>query len=162
MAALPSSAQLGSVLGSWGKTMRDAGRNTERWRRRRTPTQEPSTYRARAAERATPAPLRVDGTRSSRARPAHPEKFRVVSLLDHANRGPRRAGTVTTPSRSVRHNRARRQRRKHAQGRGLRSEEGAWGEACTKLALVPYHSLEAHRKKRCEHTIEPGPRTANA
>ena len=33
----------GSELGSWGKTMRGAGRNKERWRRRRTPTQDPST-----------------------------------------------------------------------------------------------------------------------
>ena len=31
------------VLGSWGKTMRDAVRNKERWERRRTPTQDPST-----------------------------------------------------------------------------------------------------------------------
>ena len=37
--------QLGSVLGSWGKPMRDAVRNKERWERRRTPTQDPSTYR---------------------------------------------------------------------------------------------------------------------
>ena len=29
---LPSSAQLGSVLGSWVKTMRDAVRNKERWK----------------------------------------------------------------------------------------------------------------------------------
>ena len=29
---LPSSAQLGSVLGSWGKTTRDAVRNKERWK----------------------------------------------------------------------------------------------------------------------------------
>ena len=34
---------LGSVLGSWGNTMRDAVRNEERWKRRRTPTQDPST-----------------------------------------------------------------------------------------------------------------------
>ena len=33
----------GSVLGYWGKAMRDAGRNTERWKRRRTPTQDPGT-----------------------------------------------------------------------------------------------------------------------
>ena len=32
-----------SVLGSWGKTMRVAARNTERWKRRRAPTQYPST-----------------------------------------------------------------------------------------------------------------------
>ena len=32
-----------SVLGSWGKAMRDAVRNTERWKRRRAPTQYPST-----------------------------------------------------------------------------------------------------------------------
>ena len=31
------------VLGSWGKTMRDAVRNKERWKTRRTPTQDPST-----------------------------------------------------------------------------------------------------------------------
>ena len=37
-------AQLGSVLGSWGKPMRGAGRNNEWWKRRRTPTQYPSTY----------------------------------------------------------------------------------------------------------------------
>ena len=44
---LPSSAQLGSVLGSWGKTMRDAVKNKESWKRRRTPTQDPSTYRGK-------------------------------------------------------------------------------------------------------------------
>ena len=32
-----------SALGSWGNTMRDAARNTERWKRHRTPTQDPST-----------------------------------------------------------------------------------------------------------------------
>ena len=32
-----------SVLGSWGNTMRDAVRNKERWKRCRTPTQDPST-----------------------------------------------------------------------------------------------------------------------
>ena len=39
----PSRAKSASVLGSWGKAMRDAVRNTERWKRRRTPTQDPST-----------------------------------------------------------------------------------------------------------------------
>ena len=43
---LPSSAQLGSVLGSWGNTTRGAVSNKERWGRRRTPTQDPSTYLA--------------------------------------------------------------------------------------------------------------------
>ena len=38
-----------SVLGSWGNTMRDAGWNKERWKRRRTPTQYPSTDPATAA-----------------------------------------------------------------------------------------------------------------
>ena len=38
-----SSAQLGSVLGSWGKAMRDAVRNKERRRRRRAPTQYAGT-----------------------------------------------------------------------------------------------------------------------
>ena len=36
---------MGSVLGSWVKTMRGAVRNKERCKRRRTPTQDPSTYR---------------------------------------------------------------------------------------------------------------------
>ena len=40
---LPSSAQLGSVLGSWGKPIRDAVRSKERWKGRRAPTQDPST-----------------------------------------------------------------------------------------------------------------------
>ena len=41
---LPGSSGEGDhVLGSWGNTMRDAVRNKERWRRRRTPTQDPST-----------------------------------------------------------------------------------------------------------------------
>ena len=31
------------VLGSWVNTMRDAVMNKERWKRRRTPTQDPST-----------------------------------------------------------------------------------------------------------------------
>ena len=30
------------VLGVWGKTMRDAVRSKERWKSRRTPTQDPS------------------------------------------------------------------------------------------------------------------------
>ena len=38
-----AAAKLGSVLGSWGETMRDAVRNTESWKGRRTPTQDPST-----------------------------------------------------------------------------------------------------------------------
>ena len=33
------------VLGYWGNTMRDAVRNMERWKRRRAPTQDPSTDR---------------------------------------------------------------------------------------------------------------------
>ena len=37
-----------SVLGSWGKTMRDAVRNKERWKGRRTPTQHPSTNKRQA------------------------------------------------------------------------------------------------------------------
>ena len=41
---LPSSAQVGSVLGSWGKTTRDAARNKKRRKRRRTPIQDPSTH----------------------------------------------------------------------------------------------------------------------
>ena len=41
---LPSSAQVGSVLGSWGKTTRGAVRNKQSLKRRRTPTQDPSTY----------------------------------------------------------------------------------------------------------------------
>ena len=39
----PSGANSASVLGSWGKAMRDAVRNTEEWTRRRAPTQDPST-----------------------------------------------------------------------------------------------------------------------
>ena len=31
------------VLGSWGKTMREAFRNKERWKGRRASTQDPST-----------------------------------------------------------------------------------------------------------------------
>ena len=40
--SLPVAQKL-SVLGSWGKAMRDAVGNKERWERRRTPTQDPST-----------------------------------------------------------------------------------------------------------------------
>ena len=38
-----AAAAAASVLGSWGKTMRDAVRNTEMWGRPRTSTQDPST-----------------------------------------------------------------------------------------------------------------------
>ena len=41
-AHLHSAAQA-SVLGYWGNTMRDAVRNAERWKRRGTPTRDPST-----------------------------------------------------------------------------------------------------------------------
>ena len=39
------------VLGSWGKTMRDAVRNKDRWEGRRTPAQDPSTACATPKER---------------------------------------------------------------------------------------------------------------
>ena len=39
------------VLGSWGKTVRDAVRNKERWSRRRAPTQYPRTDLARRRAR---------------------------------------------------------------------------------------------------------------
>ena len=39
----PAACACASVLGSWGKTMRDAVRNKKRWIGRRTPTQDPST-----------------------------------------------------------------------------------------------------------------------
>ena len=35
------------VLGSWGKTTQDAVRNKECWKRRHTPTQDPSTNEAK-------------------------------------------------------------------------------------------------------------------
>ena len=42
-------APFASVLGSWGKTMREAVRNKERCQGRRTPTRDPSTHNQCAA-----------------------------------------------------------------------------------------------------------------
>ena len=46
-AAGPSSQIPRSVLGSWGKTIRDAVRNKEWWKRRHTPTRDPSTNKSK-------------------------------------------------------------------------------------------------------------------
>ena len=43
------------VLGSWGNAMRDAARNKEMWKGRRTPTQDPSTDNAPQASTAAAA-----------------------------------------------------------------------------------------------------------
>ena len=43
----PSPKSVKLVLGSWGKTTRDALSNKEWWKRRHTSTQDPSTYKAK-------------------------------------------------------------------------------------------------------------------
>ena len=55
-----------SVLGSWGKTMRDAVRNKTRWERAPSPTQDPSTYRRQRLEQTRSADLRGRVTRGRR------------------------------------------------------------------------------------------------
>ena len=51
--ARPAQTPFARVLGSWGNTTRGAVSNKERWKGRRTPTQDPSTHNTRG--RARPA-----------------------------------------------------------------------------------------------------------
>ena len=70
------------LLGSWGKSTRDAVRNKERWKRRRSPTQDPSTAAAAAAaarcssicpaRRSTSWPTCVCAARGARTQGAPP------------------------------------------------------------------------------------------